>query len=786
MRRTAAVIGTAGIVSALAVAPAIGASTDSGSGVKVVNTETVQVYMSPDGKIDSQRVYEQLALSGKGKVDIANPVSTSGLRNLDGFGGFTVKDGKQIVKTTVDGETKLRSVSDFKGQLPLDVKVAYELDGKPIGPNSLVGKSGHLKVTFTVDNVTGKEQQVSVPDGKGGTTMKTEKVVVPFVGSLDTGTPASFTNVKSGQANLAGDGEGGTKLSFTMTLFPPIGSPTATFGYEADVKDAIAPRVEVSALPINPLESPTFASAATSYQGGADTGAKLVDGASQIDANLLKLRDGASQLVAGLIQLRDGAGQLSTGLNNDAVPGSKKLADGAGQLSTGLGQLDTGAGQLSAGAGDLADGTGAALAGGTRLTTGLKQISGGLDQLAAQLPGASNGITQLKAGMDQLIAGFGSASQPTTILGGLKALELGLGGASTSGTLINGATQLKGGLQQLTAPAGLPAAKGGVDAVQGGLDNLLNSGKLDDFVTALTGYKALCSAAGTPLQIATCQGTFDAMIAGLIGAKTDLQGASSGLGQVSGGLGVAIGQINTLMIPGATQLIAGLNQLLGGVLQLETGAGSAKAGAQQVRAGLDALAAGITAAVVGVTQLNTGAGSAVTGSEALTSGLGQLDAGAGKLSAGASKLAVGTRDAADGGRQVADGANQLSTGLGTAADGSSKLFAGLQQAAGSAPQLPEGAQRLSTEGMQPLKAAGESTVMSYGEMVSVMKAGAERAKAESMAYGAPAGATGLTAYSYIITEATGQDTRNVTRVATGAGLLAALGGLMFYRRRALV
>ena len=134
-----------------------------------------------------------------------------------------------------------------------------------------------------------------------------------------------------------------------MTLFPPVGSNSATFGYTADVRDGVVPRIEVSALPINPLESPTFASAAESYQGGADTGAKLTDGAVEIDANLLRLRDGAEELLAGLIKLRDGSGELSAGLNDTAVPGSAKLATGAEELSLGLLKLDDGAGKLSDG-----------------------------------------------------------------------------------------------------------------------------------------------------------------------------------------------------------------------------------------------------------------------------------------------------------------------------------------------------------------------------------------------------------------------------------------------------
>ena len=44
--------------------------------------------MTADGDIDTKRVYEQLALTGKGNVDLANPIATAGLRNLDGFDGL--------------------------------------------------------------------------------------------------------------------------------------------------------------------------------------------------------------------------------------------------------------------------------------------------------------------------------------------------------------------------------------------------------------------------------------------------------------------------------------------------------------------------------------------------------------------------------------------------------------------------------------------------------------------------------------------------------------------------
>ncbi len=369
--RVAAVTATAALVTMTVAAPALAAEGD----VQVVNTETVQVYTDATGAVDTKRIYEQLAFTGDGEVDVRNPTSTDGLRNLDSLGGVDVQDGQQVASLTVDGSDRLRTVSTYDGDLPLDVQVRYFLDGEPIEPADVVGESGLLEVRYTVKNVTAVPQELTFDDGRGGTVTETVQVPIPMVGSLTTVAPPNFTEVESGQANMAGDGKGGTKLSFTMTLFPPIGSDTAEFGYTANISDGVIPPAAITVLPVNPLESPSFASAGESYKGGAQTGIDLAAGAAEIDSNLLKLRDGAGELLAGLIQLRDGAVQLDAGLSGVAAPGAAQLAAGATELASGVGQLDAGAGQLSAGASDLS-------AGATRLGGGINLVDDGAQQVA--------------------------------------------------------------------------------------------------------------------------------------------------------------------------------------------------------------------------------------------------------------------------------------------------------------------------------------------------------------------------------------------------------------------
>jgi putative membrane protein len=723
--RVMAVVATGSVFAAISAFPASAAEGD----VEVVNTETVKIYTDATGEVTSKRIYEQLALTGQGAVDITNPVIADGLRNLDGFGGFDLEDGQQVVNVDVDGEENLRTVSDYDGDMPLDIVASYTLDGEEIDPEDVVGESGELNVTYTVKNITQETQLVSFDDGKGGTMSREVDVMMPMVGSLTTTLPNNFRNVES-QANKAGDGEGGTKLSFTMTLLAPVGSDTAELSYTADVVDAVVPDASISALPVNPLDVPSFKSAGDSYQSGASTGAELANGAATIDANLLKLRDGASELLAGMIQLRDGAGELNKGLADTAVPGAMKLAAGNGDLHTGMGRLYAGTLQLSAGsvqlddgavqladgtillkdgtvkladgagqvaegskllaegAGTLAGGTSTARQGAQDLTDGLGKISGGLDVLSGKLPGAQKGINDLQAGVEALLHGFGPRADPNDpgLIGGLMSLNdpaIGLPAASA------GATALANGLPGLVAPLGNPSlvtALALVDGVKSGLEGL-DLTKLDQLIQGATALQSLCGA-GNNACITTATAVKDGL-AQLKAGTAGLPGAVTSLGQARA---ILDGTITKLRLPaadggaiaGAQQLAAGLTKAKVGAAALLVGAQELKGGLFLVQGGLESLEVGITSAVDGVLELNAGAGDAYAGSGELTAGLGKIDDGAGDLAAGAGDLS-------DGAGQVADGAGDLRDGAGDLADGAGKLSAGTGDLADGAGDLADGA-----------------------------------------------------------------------------------------------
>ncbi|WP_330473116.1 hypothetical protein [Terrabacter sp. C0L_2] len=873
------VVGLAAMPTILLLAASPAAAAGDGA-VQVSNTETVQAYLDASGKVDVARVYEQVAMKGRGSVDLANPVETQGLRNLDGFGGFEVKDGIMLGRFDVDGEQRLRTVSDFTKKLPLEVQATYTLDGQPVQPDDLLGRSGRLEVRYTVKNVTGSSQVVTFDDGTGASTSATQDVVIPMVGSLTTTLPATFTNVSSNEANLAGDGRGGTKLTFTMTLFGPIGTPTATFGYAADIVDGTLPKASVSALPVSPLDSPSFKGGAESYKGGATTGATLTAGATEIDTNLLKLRDGASTLLAGLIQLRDGAKKLDAGLGAQALPGSRDLAAGAGQLKDGTSKLRSGAGDAKDGSAKVADGATQVADGNSKLDAGAKKLSsgaaqvddgaglvaGGLHLLGDQAPGLLDGLAQVADGLDQVDAGLttlydgigGLPDQAKPLHAGIAKLRAGLGNKGQTGTLIDGVDQIRAGLATATenggsldqlkggvdqSKGGVDQSKGGVDQVRAGLQDALKSG---GGIDQLDGGVALAKTTDCGV---VCQGILGQVQSGLGDLRTKTTTASAGLGQVSGGLGqvssglgqvsgglgqlkgklsdAAIGLVkvecglsNTTLkgvcdptVPGLLEGVdlvdGGVSTLVDGVVtKVQGGIGGPKdtaknktlrGGINDLQYGVDLLGLGGLDLVDAVDRLTTGADAVHGGTSAVAKGNGELSANASKLASGAGKVATGAgqldtgigklADGAgqldDGAGKLKDGAGQLSDGLADAADGTSQLAAGLTDAAAGAPQLKDGAQRLSDEGTKKLVAAGKATAADYGEKYALIEVGAKRAKAEGMAYGAPKGATGATAYSYELAGVDGEGSANLGRAAAAVGVFGLAGGSVLLRRRFL-
>ncbi|MFK4088154.1 hypothetical protein ACI2LF_28845 [Kribbella sp. NPDC020789] len=697
-------------VFVLSTSPALATAADGP--VAVTNTETVQARLDPSGKVESARIYEQLALTGTGNVKLINPVSTKGLRNLDSWGGYSVKDGKMSVDTTVDGEQRLRTVSDFdKKKLPIKLAVTYTLNGKKLkSPGDVVGKNGHLEAHYLVENTSARSEPITVTDGYGKQVTEQADVVIPMVGQLTTILPPEFGAVSSNEANKAGDGKGGTKLSFTVTLFPPVGAATAEFGWSADVKDAIVPEAELTALPVSPLDSPSFKTAVSGYQSGAEKGTDLVEGGTTLDTNLIKLRDGSQKLLTGLLQLNAGAKTLNEGLANKAAPGATQLSTGAAQLAGGLADLDTGASllrtktseaatgadKLNTGAGKLQSGAKDLNAGANKVHDGAGKVASGLNQATGKVPRLVGGLTQVSSGLQsvengltQMYGGIGQLPTKAKALhDGVQRLRAGIGSVGADQTLLGGLENLKKSLA--AAGPGIDKMRGGVHCASDALKAVSNGKPVGTYSEACYGAAAaqLNGPVGAlnvgPETNPVKKMILDALIPqlGSIGDPIpDLDKPLPDTATLQVALGYLQGRLTQRAVPGITKLECGVDGSLPACPRDEKG--NVIPGLVQGLAAVDAGVSSLVSQVVGSVQGGIGGAKDTPDSKTLRGGINGLQDGVQQIQAGGKQLLSGLS-------QLSDGADKVNAGTGSVADGTGKMKAGLGVLVNGTGQLDDG------------------------------------------------------------------------------------------------
>ena len=370
----------------------------------------------------------------------------------------------------------------------MEVSVRYTLDGRPIDPDQLAGKSGRVTIRF--DYVNRQYQEVSI----GG---ETERICVPFAMitavALDSG---CFANVDVANGRLCNDGD---RLAVVGLALPGVRESLGLDEEDFDLPEYLEITADVTDFR---LET-TFTAAVCEPFARLDT-EKLSDAEGLGDA-LAELEDAMDRLL-------DGSGRLYDGLE-ELLEKSGGLAPGVEQLAGGADSLQSGADALQSGAAQLKDGSAALQAGLDQLAAQNDTLNGGaeqmfqslLDSAARQLTAAGVQVPELTADnyaqvLDGAAASLGDSPAARQIAGvkasldschafcqGLRqyadgvaqasggAAELASGAEGVSqgaDTLSQGAAQLGGGIQSLQSS--LPALTDGVARLCDG------AGELDD------------------------------------------------------------------------------------------------------------------------------------------------------------------------------------------------------------------------------------------------------------------------------------------------------------------
>lgn len=350
-------------------------------------TETVYSVLNSDGSISDTIVSSWLH-------------DEDGINNIKETLNLTdVKNIKSNEKPSKDGNTYTWNAKGndvyYEGtatkQLPVSVKLRYELDGQEMSAKDMEGKSGHLKLMISFTN---NYSQVKNINGKS-------IVIHPsyLAGGMLNMSTGKFSNVKCESGKIVNDG---TNEMLAFANIPGLNETLKSAGLDKvnnqlGISDDVTVEADVNDF---------------------DLGSIMVGMTNEIDL--------ASELgeIGSVSELTDGIDQLIEA-DNQLIDGSKQLYDGTTQLKEQAAPL-TGSSdqvrQLSSGAIQLNDGVKA-------LQTGLTAYTNGVDTLAAgsqQLYGIPQGVSQIQNGVS------GNLGQGKT-------------------NLLDGATQLNEGLKQLEA-----------------------------------------------------------------------------------------------------------------------------------------------------------------------------------------------------------------------------------------------------------------------------------------------------------------------------------------------
>lgn len=356
-------------------------------------TETVYSVLNSDGSISDTIVSSWLH-------------DEDGINNIKETLNLTdVKNIKSNEKPSKDGNTYTWNAKGndvyYEGtatkQLPVSVKIRYELDGQEISANDIQGKSGHLKLTISFTN---NYSEVKNINGKS-------IVIHPsyLAGGMLNMSTGKFSNVKCESGKIVNDG---TNEMLAFANIPGLNETLRSAGLDKvnnqlGISDDVTVEADVNDFDLGSIMvGMTNEIDLASELGDIGSVSELTDGIDQLIEADNQLIDGSKQLYDGTTQLKEQAAPL-TG-SSDQV---RQLSAGAIQLNDGVKALQTGISQYTAGASAINDGVNQLYG----IPQGAAQISEGITTYKTQ--SLVSGIDDLSAGLDtfrqKVNAGLSSA-----------------------------------------------------------------------------------------------------------------------------------------------------------------------------------------------------------------------------------------------------------------------------------------------------------------------------------------------------------------------------------------
>lgn len=739
-------------------------------------TETVYSVLNSDGSISDTIVSSWLH-------------DEDGINNIKETLNLTdVKNIKSNEKPSKDGNTYTWNAKGndvyYEGtatkQLPVSVKIRYELDGQEMSAKDMEGKSGHLKlmISFTnnyseVKNINGKSIVIHPSYLAGGML------------NMSTG---KFSNVKCESGKIVNDG---TNEMLAFANIPGLNETLKSAGLDKvnnqlGISDDVTVEADVNDFDLGSIMvGMTNEIDLASELGDIGSVSELTDGIDQLIEADNQLIDGSKQLYDGTTQLKEQAAPL-TG-SSDQV---RQLSSGAIQLNDGVKALQTGISQYTAGASAINEGVNqlygipqnvgliqSAVTTSTEeqasLVDGSQAVADGLGQLLDKLNGAN--VTASVKEMNALLDDSKTKLQGMAETLGkdkttLEDMQTKLTNASTE---LSGLSDLKDKLDNLGTNIVTKEIQNNKaiedynlkkDTVNGKITDIKNSMKseIDTSITTLSTAEQALNDAGKTEEAKSIQNQIDALndektkvdaistIEGLSELQT-LTEEFNTLNETLGTVKSTISDMSTLVNKSISDLEGLATDVQAALTTIDTLSQTLSGSTKKVE-GMQTM---LNSLKPGVTELYNGALKINAGAINLGNKLGELQtasqSGVDKIKAGTTQLTSNNATLNGGASALSDATGTLAGQSGTfneMADGLDTLGKAFETLNDGAKQLYEGNEQFKSEGLDQLKEKVDLGVGELETLQSVM----DEIKAMNKEYasysGAPEGATVTSRYVF--------------------------------------
>lgn len=749
-------------------------------------TETVYSVLNSDGSISDTIVSSWLH-------------DEDGINNIKETLNLTdVKNIKSNEKPSKDGNTYTWNAKGndvyYEGtatkQLPVSVKLRYELDGQEMSAKDMEGKSGHLKLTISFTN---NYSEVKNINGKS-------IVIHPsyLAGGMLNMSTGKFSNVKCESGKIVNDG---TNEMLAFANIPGLNETLKSAGLDKvnnqlGISDDVTVEADVNNFDLGSIMvGMTNEIDLASELGEIGSVSELTDGIDQLIEADDQLIDGSKQLYDGTTQLKEGIAPLSSAYPQieTLTNAFDQLHDGTTTLSTGLNQYTAGVDQLnvvskqnlyklSMGATTLNtslnnEESKSQL---TQLVQGSQALDAGIQDLNEQVNGDDSmlkpdmvkKLTEALKTTNEQVGSLGQvlndlqdqegafvdlsnqiekASENINKLGTLKtSFKEVTDGASAIITADN--AQIKSVDDQLAAirtkeinalNASIEALKNAANAVPED-DTTGAKAKIEEQINTLESQKAALGDASslsvTLKDLSQCQAGIDKIVADseetleklndvYNSSKTDINKLSAKLGEAKESIKVLNGVMKQLNENGITSE------------EFETKVNTLKAGVEKLAKNSPALANGVATLANKLNNLGEGL-------NGLDSGMSQAYTG---ITQATSQLSDNSDSLRNGAKALNDGTAQLSASkskMSELTNGLTKLSDAVDQLNDGAQQLYEGNEQFKSEGLDQLKEKVDLGVGELETLQSVMNEIKAMNKEYASYSGAPEGATVTSRYVF--------------------------------------